>query len=259
MALNQTDTQSDKKTLNFQWVIPLFLKPRRTTREITAQEKPVWLTPLLILSVLVIILALVAAPIRRNALQMGAELPPDFEYYSPEQQEQYFAAQASQTSPLMLYVFPVLGGLLKIWLPWFLLSILLYLSLTLAGSRAGSIRSYNLVAWSLLPLALRFVVQIVAMVVSKTPISAAGLSGFISSEATGIAAYFRGMLGLFDIYFFFHIILLLIGVLPLSGLNRTKAWIATAISVIILLFLQAIPGFLASALSGLSITRAFYF
>ena len=237
----------------------MFTRPARTTTAIVAQGKAVWLTPLLILSVLVILSVAIGAPIKRNVIQMGSELPPDFQYYSPEMQEQYFAAQAKQTSPLFLYVFPLLSGLLKVWVPWFLLSILMYLSLTLAGSHAGSIKSYNLVAWSMLPLAIRTLVQILAMLFSKMVVSAPGLSGFIDSEAAGVGAYFRSILGFIDIYFIFQIILLLIGSVPLSGLSRSKAWIATAISVVIVLLLMAIPGLLASALGGLSLSGGFYF
>jgi len=259
VALNHNGTKAKRQTWNFGWILPLFIRPRKTTAEIVAQEKPVWLTPLLLLSVLTLLVVLVAAPLQRMQNQTGAELPPDFEYYSPEMQDQFFQAQATQTSPVMLYVFPLLGGLLKIWAPWFLLAIILYLSLTLAGSRASSTHSYNLVAWSMLPIALRLLVQIAVMLFSRSLISAPGLAGFIDSEAGGTGAYFRSMLGFIDIYFIFQVILLALGATQLSGLPRTKAVVATLISVLILLFLAAIPGLLSSALSGLSLNGGFYF
>lgn len=259
MALSQTGTKSKRQKLNFKWTLPLFLRPSKTIGEIVAQEKPVWLTPLLILSVLALIVVLIGAPIQRGGTQMGAELPPDFEYYSPEQQDQYIQAQSNQSSPLMLYVFPFLSGLLKIWVPWFLLSIILYLSLTLAGSRASSTRSYNLVGWSMLPLALRMLVQIGVMLFSRSLVTAPGLAGFIASDASGAGPYFRSLLGFIDIYFIFQVVLLILGAMQLSSLSRTKAVVATLISVFILLFLAAIPGLLSSALSGLSLGGGFYF
>jgi hypothetical protein len=259
VALNHNGTKSKKQTLNFKWVLPLFLRPVKTTGEIVAQEKPVWLTPLLILSVLALVVVLVAAPIQRMQSQMGAELPPDFQYYSPEMQDQYYQAQANQTSPLFLYVFPLLSGLMKIWVPWFLLSVILYLSLTLTGSRASSTRSYNLVGWSMLPFAIRMLVQIAVMLFSRSLLSAPGLAGFIDSEASGAGAYLRSLLAFIDIYFIFQVFLLIFGAIQLSGLTRTKAVVATLISVLILLFLSAIPGLLSSALSGLSLRGGFYF
>lgn len=243
----------------FSWILPLFLKPKKTTAAIAAQEKNVWLTPLVIVSVLAIIAVLLSAPIRREAIQMGATLPPNFEYYSQEQQQQFYEAQATQTSPLFLYVFPILGGLLKLWISWFLLSVILYLVFTIFGSRASSLRSYNLVAWSSLPIALRYIVQILATLFTHTQIANPGLSGFISAEATGLGAYFRTLIGLIDVYFIFQIVLLFLGSIPLSGLAKTKAWVATGISVFILMLLQAIPGVVSSMLSNLSFTSMFYF
>lgn len=259
MALNHNGTKNNKQTLNFKWILPLFTKPMKTTGEIVAQEKPVWLTPLLILSVLALVVVLVAAPIQRMQSQMGAELPPDFQYYSPEMQDQYFQAQSNQTSPLFVYVFPLLSGLLKIWIPWFLLSVILYLSLTLAGSRASSTRFYNLVSWAMLPFAVRMLVQIAVMLFSRSLLTAPGLAGFIDSETSGASAYFRSLLGFIDIYFILQVILLILGAVQLSGLTRTKAVAATLISLFILLFLSAIPGLLSSALSGLSLRGGFYF
>jgi hypothetical protein len=259
MAVNESSGNTKRNTWIFNWIPPLFIKPRKTTAEIVAAEKPVWITPLVVLSLLVIIAALIAAPLRREAIQMGTNLPADFQYYSPEQQEQFYAAQATQTSPLFLFVFPILGGLLGIWVSWFLLSSLMHLSLTLAGSRAKSIKSYNLVGWSFLPLAIREVVQILAMLFTRKMVSAPGLSGFIPADAGGFSAYLGGILALIDIYFIFQVILLFLGAVPLSGLTRTKAWTATAVSILILVLLQALPGFLSSALSGLSVSRPFFF
>ena len=259
MAVNSEDKSIKKSPFQFGWIIPIFLRPRKTTAEIVERDKQVWLTPLLILSVLVIIVALVSAPLRLQAIQNGTNLPVDFQYYSEEQQQQFYEAQATQTSPLFIYVFPILSGLLKVWVSWFLLSILWYLSLTLAGSRAGSTKFYNLAGWSFMPLALRYLVQIIGILVTKELITSPGLSGFISADAAGLAVYFGAFLALIDIYFIFQVVLLFIGVIPLSGLTKTKAWIATAITLVIVMLLMALPGFLSNALSGLSVTRPFFF
>ena len=259
MASIQYGSKTKRSSFHTKWIFPLFFKPARTMGEIVEQETRNWLTPLLILSVLVLIVVLIGAPIQRQAIQMGTNLPPDFQYYSPEQQNQYYQAQANQTSPLFLYVFPTLSGLLKVWLPWFLLSIILYLALTLSGSRANSTRFYNLVGWSMLPLALRYLVEIAVMLITKSQISAPGLAGFIDSAETGANAYFRSLLGFIDIYFVFQVVLLLIGTVKLSGITRTKTAIATLISVVILLLLEAIPGWLSSALSGINLSSGFFF
>ena len=251
--------KSKKNPFHFEWILPVIFRPRKTIEKITSQEKPVWLTPLVVVSVLIILAALFAGPIKRNIIQMGLNLPENFQYYSEEQQASFMSAQANRTSPLFLYVFPILTSLAGLWVSWFLLSSLLHLSLTLDGSRAQNVRSYNLAGWSLLPLGVRLLVQIVAMLVTKTVVSSPGLSGFLTGDIKGFAAFGAALLGLIDFYFIWQIILLLVGVRPLSGLKRSPAWMATAVSIVILMLLQAVPGFLSSALSGLTASTPFYF
>ena len=136
---------------------------------------------------------------------------------------------------------------------------MLHLSLTLTGSRATNVRSYNLAGWSFLPIALRHVVQIFAMLFSKSLITAPGLSGFIGADAVGFTAFIAALLGLIDIYFIWQIFLLVVGVIPLSGLERKKAWSATAVTLLVLVLFQCIPGFLSHVLSGFSMGSGFYF
>jgi hypothetical protein len=111
----------------------------------------------------------------------------------------------------------------------------------------------------MLPIAIRMLVQIAVMLFSRSLVSAPGLAGFIESEASGAGAYFRSLLAFIDFYFLWQVFLLIVGAVQLSSLTRTKAVVATLISVVILLFLSAIPGLFSSALSGLSIRGGFYF
>jgi hypothetical protein len=182
-------------------------------------------------------------------------LPANFQYYTADQQAEFLSAQSSQSSFLFTFIFPIVKSLLQIWAGWFLLSIFLHLSLTLAGSRTQSLHSYNLVAWSMLPLAFRQIIQMAAMLFSHTLITNAGLSGFISGS--GGAALLAGILAQIDIYFIWQIILLFIGVIPLSSLSRSKAWGGTALSLVVVILLSALPRLISSLLSGLSLGGLF--
>ncbi len=255
MAEAEIDTLENNehpRRLRFDWLLPLFYRPRRTLGEIAEQNHAVWLAPLLVLSVLVILSALVASPIRQQATQMGSEIPPDFQYWSAEQQQQYMEAQANSSGILFTTIFPALISLLGLWVSWFLLGGILHLALTLTGSRSSSSAALNLAAWASLPLGLRLIVQSVAMLAQKQLIAGPGLSGFIAADATGVALYLRSMLSHVDIYFLWMVALLLIGAVIISGMRRTKAWITTLVAVILLLALQALPSFIGSQLSGLS-------
>lgn len=251
--------QSKKRNMHFEWIPLILIKPRSTILTINKEQKPVWLTPLLILSVLALLLVLVGAPIRRNTIQMGLTTPPDFQYYSAEQQTQFMNAQATQTSPIFLYMLPLLFGLASIWIAWFLLSSVLHLVLTLSGSHATSQKSFNLVSWTMLPLGVRTIVQVIAMLITRSTINGAGLSGLIGTDAQGILAYVGAILGLIDIYLLWQGILLIIGVRDFSNLSRGKAWGATLISLAIFLVIFALPGFLKSILSQLTLTQYYFF
>jgi hypothetical protein len=251
---------TDKKSkAHFDWLFKLIFKPRSTLNAINQQPRNVWLLPLLVLSLFAIIQVLVAAPIRRNMIQMGLTTPPDFQYYSAEQQAQFLNAQATQTSPLFLYVFPILFALVSIWLSWFLISSILHLVLTLSGSHAPSLKSYNAVSWSLLPLGLRSLVQVVAMLVTHSTINGAGLSGLFASDVTGFAAYAAGILGILDFFFLWVCVLLGIAVRDFSGLSKNKVLFATTGTILIYTLLFALPGFLKVILSNLSFGQYYFF
>ncbi|MHB1337487.1 MAG: hypothetical protein ACYCYG_01555, partial [Bellilinea sp.] len=61
------------------------------------------------------------------------------------------------------------------------------------------------------------------------------------------------------IYLIWQVILLMVGSLPLTGLSRAKAWTAVIISVLLILLLQSVPGYVARLLGGLELTRGFFF
>lgn len=255
---NVMTNNGEKKKFHFEWLWPLLIRPKKTIEEIVKQNKSVWLTPLLVLSVLAIIAGLVASPIHKAEIVSGANLPENFQYFSSDQQAEFMNAQATQSSALFTLVFPILSSLLGIWISWFLLSSVFHLVLTLTGSRASNIHSYNLIGWSMLPIAVRFVVQIFAMIFTQSLIHTSGLAGFIDGSAKGGLAFLYGFLGQIDIYFVWQIVLILLGVVTLSGLTRKKAWVATAISVLILMILVALPHVLSASLSGLSMGGIYF-
>lgn len=254
---NNMTLAKPKNHLHVDWLLQLVIKPKKTLDLILGGTKANWQTPLLVLAIAGILEAVIAGPIKKTAIEMGTNLPPGFEFYSPEQQQQFMQAQASQSSPLFLYVFPILGLLLGILISWFLLRSLLHLSLTLAGSRGKSILSGNLAAWSTTPLILRSLVRIVAMLVSRSVINARGLSGF-ATASNGAGHFLAAFTALIDLYLVWQVVLILIGSEKISSLPRIKAWGASFIAVLILLLLQALPGFLSAQLSGLSMTRIFF-
>ena len=264
MAETDFTTIEDERPrkLHWEWTLPTFLRPKKTLSLITAQEKGVWFTPLLILSILAIAFVLISAPARTQTIQAqaGASQPPDgFEYWAPEQQEQWYQSQSNKSDPLFVYIFPALSELGGIWIGWVLLGSILNLSLILNGSRGNSTALLNLTGWAFLPFAVRFLVRIISVLTTHQLIGSPGLSGFIPADAGGFLLFLRPVLAHIDFYYVWMVVLLSIGVLPVAGLKRVKVIFAVLLSVVIVLALQALPGYAASKLGSLSLSGGFFF
>ena len=249
-----------KNRFYFKWVPDLFFYPRRAFQRISQYTNPIWLTPLLILSVAVLINVLIVGKLKNQAALMGEiTYPPDFQYYTPEQQAQYTQAIQSTQGPVFIYVLPAITSLLGVWFGWLILGGVLHLVTTLFGGRGNTAISMNIVAWASLPLVLREIVQIIYMLVSQKLIGNAGLSGFSPISDSGILLFFGQILKLIDIYLIWQILLLILGVRLSTGLNSTKTTFAVIISVLIIVLLQTGLSYLGSVLGNLTITRPFFF
>lgn len=234
------------------WLAQMFYKPRTTLAKVAAEETSIKAAPLLLISLMVILAVLISAPIKTQQLQMGATLPENFEYWSEEQQMEYMQAQQNQTSPIFMILTPALSGILGYLIFSMLMASILYLALTLAGSRAPRLKIGNLVAWSMLPFALRELVKLLVAGFSKKLVTQPGLSNLVDAEANGLISFLRSILANVDLYWLLFVILLVIGGGLVSGLKKKKAVWTTLISVLIMLLLQGLPGLLRSLLSGLS-------
>lgn len=259
--IEETDVpEAPKRPLRLDWILPVLFRPGRALREVVREETSTWLAPLLLLSLLVIASALVAGPLRTQAaLSTPPNLPVDFQYWSPEQQQQYMEANQPNTSFTFMYVFPAVAGLLAIWVGWFLLGAILHVILTLSGSRGSRGADFSLAGWSMLPLAVRMIVQIVYMLATHQMIARPGISGFMPTDATGGMAFLTSLLSLIDLYLIWQFVLLVIGATAGSGLVRGRVAGAVALSLVVLLALQALPGFARAQLSGLTVNRPFFF
>jgi hypothetical protein len=242
------------------WLFQMFYRPRATLSKVGAEDVSNKRVPLLFISIIVVLAVLIAAPVKTQQLQMGATLPEDFQWWSEEQQQQYLEAQANQASPIFMILFPALQGILGYLIFSMLMASILYLALTLVGSRAPRMKIGNLVAWAMVPFGLRELVKFFVVGSSKKLVENPGLSNLIETEADGLSAYWRGILGSIDLYWLLFLVLLIIGAILISGLKKRKAIITTIIAVLIMLLLQGLPSLVSSFLGGLNAGGAgFYF
>jgi hypothetical protein len=247
-----------RKNSPWGWFLEIFVKPKLVFKSIKESDRKLWVKPMLVLTGLLIILSLVSGPARLTNAQMSMTQPPeDFQYWTTEQQDQFFESQQAMQGPLFIYVFPLLGSLISFWLGWFILGSIFHLLMTFKGSRQPQGVYLSLVAWAAVPFILRCLVQILAVLISHRVIDNPGLSGFVNAGESGVLSLVQILLGFVDVYALGFAALLLIGAPVVSGLKPEKSTWVAALGILIFIVLAVLPKFAVNQIGGLGTIRPF--
>ena len=224
----------------------------------SSEQKKGWGVPMLVLTLTLALQVIVGGYFRAQAALMGSvELPADWEWWTPEMQNNFMQAQQATTGPVFVYVIPLVGALSSLWLGWLIVSGLLHLTSTLLGGRGNMGGALYITAWASLPLALRDILRIIFMLAAGRAISSPGLSGFVGGSET--CALFAGqLLGLVDVFFVWYAVLMAIGVSVSDKLGMRKAGLGVAGVLILILLGQAGLGVLGRNLGSMLISRPFF-
>jgi len=252
-----TDITLEKQSarrFDFSRLLSTLTRPRRAFGEMAAESRASWLTPMLVLSITAILVVVVAGYLKTQAAMMGeVELPPDWQYWSPDMQENYMQAQQATQGATFVYIIPLVGALTALWVGWVLVAGLLHLGSTLLGGRGSLQGALNIVAWASLPFAIRDLLRVVFMLSAGHAIGSPGLSGFAASSG-----FVAQLLSRLDIFMIWYIILLVIGFALADGLSRGKAVLGIVTVMLIVLLTQAGLGSLMSGLGGQAVQRPFF-
>lgn len=231
----------------------MMFRPRQAFTEMALETRASWLTPMLVLSLTALLFVIVSGYLKtRSAMMDEIPLPPDWQYWTPDMQDDYMQAQQSTQGPAFVYIIPFVGSITGLWLGWIVLSGLLHLGSTLLGGRGSMQGALNVVAWASLPFALRDLLRVLFMLIAGRAITSPGLSGFASS------GFLSQILARTDIFLIWYIVLLVIGFAVMDGLPRGKALIGVAVVLLIALLAQAGLGSLTAGLGGSAVQRPFF-
>jgi len=243
-----TETISNQKIVrrfDVSRVFATLLHPRQTFTNTTAEARSTWLTPMLVLSLTAFLVVLVSGYLKTRAAMMGeVPLPPDWQYWTPDMQNNYMQAQQMTQGKVFMYVIPLVSAWSGLWAGWIVLAGLLHLGSTLLGGRGSMQSALNIVAWASLPFAVRDILRIVYMLSTSHAITSPGLSGFATSS------FMTQMLARTDIFLVWSIILLIIGFSIADGLPRAKAFLGTVVVMLLLLAVQAGLGTLVARIGS---------
>lgn len=245
------------KRFDFKRLFSFLLQPGKQFEQMAAAETSSWQMPMLFISLALILRLLVSGYFQARAAAMGqVPLPPDWQWWTPDMQNNYMQAIQQTQSPVFVYVIPIVLGLSGLWLGWPILTGLLHLTSTLFGGRGKMGTALSLTAWASLPFALRDLLRVVFMLIAGRAISSPGLSGFVTATEPGMV-FLGQILANLDIFFLWHILLLIIGFRLADNLSAVKAAMGVLIVLALSLLAQAGLGTLAVRLSGLMVTRQF--
>lgn len=104
--------ESRPRRLQFRRVLDIILRPRATLGGVSALDRSLAFTPMLLLLSLLLLRVIVIAPIKAAQAEGGALSGPAFQYYTPEQQAQIQQALEATRGPTFQYVLPIGWALL---------------------------------------------------------------------------------------------------------------------------------------------------
>jgi hypothetical protein len=237
---------------DFKKIFTLIFHPGQGMESVAEAEKSIWLIPMLLISIMFLIRTFVSGYFQAHAAAMGqVALPVDWQYWSPQMQNNYMQARQATQGPVFVYVIPAALGLLKFWLGWLIVAGLTHLTSTLLGGRGKMGSAMNVVAWACLPFAIRDIVRIIFMLVARHAIASPGFSGLVAIP------FLSTLLASVDIFLVWFAILLVLGVKKADNLPVSKAAGSVVIALLVVLLAQAGLGTLTSKLGGMIITRPF--
>lgn len=244
--MTESTLSAPTRRLDFARIFSVLFQPQRTFTEIAGETKPSWLTPMLALSISVSLTVFVSGYLKARAAMMGeVTLPPDWQYWTPDMQNNFMQAQQATQGAVFVYVMPLVSALVALWLGWLILGGLLHLGSTLLGGRGSMQGALTIAGWANLPFMVRDVLRVIFMLLAGHVIVSPGLSGF-----AGSAVFLAKILSQFDIFFIWKVILLIMGFSIADGLPKNKAIFGVILILLILLLTLAGLGALLSGLGG---------
>ena len=245
---------SSARHSNVPRLLATLVRPRHAFGEMAAEPRASWLTPMLVLTVTAVLAVIVSGYLKSRAAMMGeVQLPPDWQYWSPDMQNNYMQAQQATQGTTFVYIIPLVGALTALWIGWVIAAGLLHLGSTLLGGRGSMQGALNVVAWASLPFAIRDLLRVVYMLSAGHAINSPGLSGFAAN-----AGFVFHLLSRLDLFMIWYVVLLIMGFAVVDGLPRGKAFVGVVAVIVLLLVAQAGLSGLTSGFGGQAVQRPFF-
>lgn len=243
----------------------MIVRPRATLEHLSTMKKKRWWFPALLMLVILITVTaansvaatrtaqqfMMESPVGMPAGKEGVVPPPSPEM--PTGEDGNIMPSPAGIAPMMLILQSV-GSVIGTILSWLVWAGALYLGIVFLGQNHASFGAmFRMVVWVWAPCMIRGLVQSVYLFAGGSPIYNQGLSGLVmdkSPKAIMTSAYippsmgkmvFSAFLSKVDIYLFWQLGLLVLGLMIFARLPKKKALFATCGVWLILTLLSLIP------------------
>ena len=239
---------TEDKVNVFQLLVSIIDRPAVTMSYVGKKPGWAWITPALLVLVGLIVFSVVAAPYTselalRQAQQQMASLP-------PQQAEQAAAQMEKFISPPMIATFSIIGGLVTLAVIWLLSAGILYFLGLVAGGEASFAQSFAILAWSWLPYSLRNLVMAAYVAYSGQLINQ-GLSFLVATgdQTKDAANWLYSLLSQIDLFYLWHLILVVVGLATVGRFSKAKATIVGLIYLAVTTALSLVPTLIGTLFS----------
>lgn len=209
-------------------LVSIIDKPAATFAGLTAHSRLKWVLPLVLAVVMIVFNAWVTAPHSSELAKKAAVQQMTQSGLTPDQIEQATEQTARFQSPTFLGIVGSITGSLFIAIAWLAGAALLYFVSLVAGAEFTFGSVFAVMAWSTIPTTLRSLVQgTLIAITGKFPVytglAALQVSGDVLADSRNPMI---ALLSFADIFWLWHIFLLVIGMAVATQFSKIKAfWI----------------------------------
>lgn len=248
----------------FALLFGVLLRPKTTFTYLKDNHKRAWWLPAILILLLTVAPLVAAArtpapttPIMREGI-MGREGMINSEAALGEKYDPTMMGGFEQPPASNLNLLQLAGKLVSAPAAWLLWGAALYLASVFLGRSSSFGQMTRLAVWTWLPYGVRGLVQTVYILMTGAAITNAGLSGFVTQNTPAMIAPGPGqlaltsILGKVDLYLFWHLALLSLGLMAFTGLKYRKALSAVLAIWLVFALLGIVPAILGGMLGGVT-------
>ena len=226
-------------------------RPAATFQAVLARRKWwMWAAPLALLLVCLTLMMVVRTPYdtelaRQQMERQLASMPADQAEAARERMETFMSFPVRLASGLIVAALMVLIGVLA-------QAAVLYFGALVAGGEVTFGPVFNMSAWTRAPVAVSYLVQSGFMLVAGRAINAPGLSALVASGDFVKDAQnpLFTLLGRLDLFWLWHLFLVVVGLAVAARFSRRKALVLTLIYAALSLAVTTLPSLLFGGFAG---------